>query len=908
VLRASFRAFPCDWPNALEFEPPLTGIAVAVMQPSIDRGGISIHPGTRLGPYEILASIGAGAMGQVYRARDTRLDRFVAIKVLAPSASSVAERRLDRLQREARAISRVSHPHICALYDVGQQDGLTFLVMEHLAGETLARLLDKGPVPLRRALVIGIEIADALDAAHRRGVIHRDLKPGNVMLTADGVKLLDFGLAKMREADAERPDAEATRSLALTEEGAILGTYPYMSPEQVEGRSADARSDIFALGVVLYEMVTGRRAFEAESRAALAAAILTHDAPPVSTLCPSAPPLLDKVVARCLAKDPDARWQTARDLAAELQWISEGSFDSRDREKRQSERNLSGRWARLAWMAVGPLVGMLVAAVAFWGLSARGLVGSRAPIPRFTQVTFRAGTVSAARFAPDGETIIYSAAWQAQAHGLFMSRTGSAESRPLGIANARLLGVSSTGDLTFLRGSQLVLKFGGGIPGTLERVSLTGGAPREILEGVRAADWIPGTAELAVARGDGQVEFPIGTKIYKPPAGGIRALRVSPRGDRVALLENTNLLWSVIVVDRAGKKTTLSTGWTESNGLAWSPDGSEVWFSATRDFEGPTLWAVSMSGKSRVLVSTPPAPHVIEDVFRDGRMLVTIHDWRVGVSCLPPGETTPRELGWLDFSGPEALSADGRTIVFSDRPTGQQRTSYLRRTDGSDAVRLGDGFPEDLSPDGKSVLVAFRRGGVRLGILPTGAGSPRQLPPGSLDAIGEANFLPDGRAIAFAGREKGRSFRIYVQDLQGGAPRAISPEGVWTNALATPDGRFVWGRPLGRGGIAGTPTTYVLYPVDEGPPRALPFETFGEPLQWSPDGRFLYMYRGGSWPPVVDRVEVATGKRDAWRTVFPADPVGVENIARILITPDGKSYCHDYLRLLSKLFIVDGVQ
>jgi hypothetical protein len=278
------------------------------------------------------------------------------------------------------------------------------------------------------------------------------------------------------------------------------------------------------------------------------------------------------------------------------------------------------------------------------------------------------------------------------------------------------------------------------------------------------------------------------------------------------------------------------------------------------------------------------------------------------VSCLPPGESAPREVGWLDFSGPEALSPDGRTIAFVDRPMGTPGTTYLRRTDGSDAVRLGEGFPEDLSPDGQWVLTAFRASGMRLSILPTGPGSPRPLPPGGFDAIGEANFLPDSKGIAFNAREKGRGSRIYVQDLQGGAPRAISPEGVHTIGLATPDGRFVIGRPIGRGGIAGPPAAYVLYPVAGGTPQTLPFETFGEPLQWSRDGRFLYMTRGGSFPPVVDRIEVATGKRQEVVTVYPADPVGVDNIPRILITPDGKSYCYEYIRLRSRLYVVEGVR
>ena len=876
------------------------------MQPSKDHCDVTINPGMKLGPYEILAPLGAGAMGRVYRARDTRLDRLVAIKVLVASQSA-DERRLDRLQREARAISRVSHPNICAIHDVGQLDGATFLVMEYLEGETLARSLERGPVALGRALAIGSQIADALDAAHRRGVIHRDLKPSNVMLTTDGVKLLDFGLATLRDVDAAEPDAESTRTLGLTEEGAILGTYPYMSPEQVEGQSADARSDIFALGIILYEMVTGRRAFQGESRATLTVGILTHDPLAVSTLCASAPPLLDRAVARCLTKDPEARWQTARDLASELRWIAEESLHSRDRDKRQSQHPRSGRIARVTRASIGPLAGGLVAVSVLLGL---GLLSRRVPNPTFTPITFRAGTISAARFASDGETIVYSAAWQGRPYDLFVSRTGNPESRPLDVANVRLVSLSPSGELAFVRGSHTVLRAMAGAAPTLERMSLAGGAPKELHEGVRVADWIPGTSDLAIAGRDGQVEFPIGTKVHNLAPGRITALRVAPDGQRLALLEVFNATTSVVVVDRAGKKTTLSTDWAAASSLAWAPDGNEVWFSATRHFEDHVLWAVSMSGKTRVLISMPPKPHIIEDVFRDGRMLVTTHDRTVGVSCVGPGESTPRELGWFDSSRPMALSADGRTLVFADRTTAGQSMAYLRRTDGSDAIRLGEGVPEDLSPDGRLVLVGFRTNETRWGLLSTRAGSPKRLPPGPFAVLGRANFLPDGRRIAFWAVEKSRppTGRIYIQDLEDGTPRAISPDGVASNGQPTPDGRYILGAPAGKGGMGGPPAAYTLYPVDEGTPRTLPFETFGAPLQWTPDGRFLYMYRGGSWPPVVDRVNAATGERYEWKTMFPADPVGVDRINRILITPDGRSYCYDYVRLLSQLFVVDGFQ
>src|ERR1700682_3207156 len=286
-----------------------------------------ILPGRRLGPYEILSSVGAGGMGEVYRARDTRLDRIVAIKVLPTHLADRSELR-ERFEREARTIASLNHPHICPLFDIGQQDGIDYLVMEYLEGETLAQRLLKGPLPLEQVLQYAIEIADALDKAHRKGVTHRDLKPGNIMLTKTGTKLLDFGLAKLKqeqEATSAIPDSELpTMESAVTAEGTILGTLQYMAPEQVEGKEVDARTDIFAFGALVYEMATGKRAFEGKTQASLIAKILEPDPPPISTLQPMTPPALERTVKRCLAKEPDDRWQTARDLEVQLKWIAEG--------------------------------------------------------------------------------------------------------------------------------------------------------------------------------------------------------------------------------------------------------------------------------------------------------------------------------------------------------------------------------------------------------------------------------------------------------------------------------------------------------------------------------------------------------------------------------------------------------
>ncbi|MFQ5766495.1 MAG: serine/threonine-protein kinase [Acidobacteriota bacterium] len=281
---------------------------------------MSLGSGTRLGPYSITAPIGVGGMGEVYRASDTRLDREAAIKVL-PQRLAEDPQRARRFQREAKAVSSLNHPPSCTVYDVGEENGVHFMVMELLQGETLVQRLEKGALPIKQALSFSIQIADALEKAHREGLIHRDLKPGNIMLTGDGAKLLDFGLAKNLAAPGPAVSHLPTRAGPHTEEGSIVGTFQYMSPEQLEGREADARSDIFSFGIVLYEMIAGRQAFTASSQAGLLVAIMEHQPVPLATLQPLVPPGLDRLIQRCLAKAPDERWQTMSDLASELRWI-----------------------------------------------------------------------------------------------------------------------------------------------------------------------------------------------------------------------------------------------------------------------------------------------------------------------------------------------------------------------------------------------------------------------------------------------------------------------------------------------------------------------------------------------------------------------------------------------------------
>jgi serine/threonine protein kinase/Tol biopolymer transport system component len=417
-----------------------------------------VAPGTRFGPYEVLSALGAGGMGEVYRARDTRLERTVAIKVLPPHLADDPERRA-RFEREARAASALNHPHICTLHDIGRQDGVDYLVLEYVDGETLADRLQKGPLPLEQALRVGAQLADALDKAHRAGIVHRDLKPGNVVLTKSGAKLLDFGLARVADgfAGPGTLSTAPTRLRPLTEAGALLGTYQYMAPEQLEGQEADARTDIFALGSVLYEMVTGRRAFEGKSQASLIGAILKDEPPPISKLQPMTPPALDRLVRRCLAKDPDARWQSAADVAAELEWIAErGSPEAAPAATARSRVR-----ERLAWAAAG----LLLLAVLYRG---RDLPWRREAVPRATHSFLLAPEKTSFRLTgDDGAPVVLSPDGERAAFGadnrlwVYSLRTGAASALastdaarfPFWSSDSRFIGFFAEGKLRTVEAS-----------------------------------------------------------------------------------------------------------------------------------------------------------------------------------------------------------------------------------------------------------------------------------------------------------------------------------------------------------------------------------------------------------------------------------------------------------------------
>ncbi|MDQ5858235.1 MAG: protein kinase, partial [Acidobacteriota bacterium] len=513
---------------------------------------MSLAAGSKLGPYEILAPLGAGGMGEVYRAKDPRLGREVAIKVLPASFSNDADR-LRRFEQEARAAGILNHPNITAVYDIGTVDDAPYVVTELLEGETLRSRLSGGALAPRRAIDYALQIAHGLAAAHEKGIVHRDLKPENLFVTKDGrVKILDFGLAKLTQPEDSGLQTNLPTATAGTEPGVVLGTLGYMSPEQVRGRGADARSDIFSFGAILYEMLSGKRAFHGDSAADTMSAILREDPPDLSATNQSINPGLDRVVRHCLEKNPEERFHSAHDLAFDLETLSGLSGAT------AGERAVVGR--RPAWK-VGPLVALaaLVVTAAAGLLSGKFLLGDKpTDPPSFERLTFRRGNILTARFAPDGETVVFGAAWGGNPAEIFSTHAGSPEYRSLSLRNADVLAISSTGELAVSLREKFLNNPTG--VGKLARVPLAGGVPREVLEDVEAADWTPDGKDLLVVRfvkAHSRIEFPIGKVLYES-ARQIARPRFSPDGKLIAFLQADRGGRKVMVVDRKGAAKALS--------------------------------------------------------------------------------------------------------------------------------------------------------------------------------------------------------------------------------------------------------------------------------------------------------------------------------------------------------------
>ena len=858
---------------------------------------MSLAVGTHLGPYEILAPIGKGGMGEVYRARDPRLGREVAVKVL-PEALALDRDRLSRFEQEARAASALNHPNIVTIHEIGREGETAFIAMELVEGKTLRELTASGAMPVRRVLNVAAQVAEGLSKAHSAGIVHRDLKPENVMVSKDGfVKILDFGLAKLVEPESGEVSAMPTLAQPETRPGTVMGTVGYMSPEQASGEPLDFRSDQFSLGSIVYEMTTGKKAFQRKTAAETMSAIIREEPESVARLRPDLPLPVRWILERCLSKDREERYASTRDLARDLASVR----DHLSEVSSGSEAMLTapGKTRRRA-VPLAVAVGLVAAALVAGGLVARGLGRKAAVAPSFKRLTFRALSLANARFAPDGQTIVYGVNPGPGAGPLlYMTRAQGPESKALEFPGD-IQSISRSGELAIRQRVQ-------NGKDVLATVPMAGGAPRQVLDNVGyvGADWAPDGKELVVAHevdNKTRLEFPIGRVLA---SGNIGSPRFSADGGTIAYWEETGDSSSVGVIDRLGKsKKILSAGWTEYSGVpCWAANGREIWFTAGRAGDRPALWAVDLSGKLRLVIRVPGSLE-LDDISDDGRVLLAHHTSLQSVRGLGPGQSRETDLSWLDTPDPADLSPDGTTLLLNEQGegTGARPAIYLRGTDGSPALRLAEGWGIALSPDKQWVLASLFAGPgkpERRVLLPTGPGEPKALAVEKLVPHWGA-FTPDGKRIVFAAVGPDGEIRLYVQEIPAGKPRAIGPGGVRIEQLTSPvspDGRYVIGLRESRAWV---------YPIDGGGDgRAVPGVASGDRvIQWSADSRGVYVHSAQERPLRVFLLDLETGQKRLWRE-FPLDESAGR--VRVRVTPDGRSYVYGTIVTVGELYLVEGL-
>jgi eukaryotic-like serine/threonine-protein kinase len=807
--------------------------------------------GARFGAFEVLERIGAGGMGEVYRARDTRLDRTVALKVVrAPELPG--RDRVERFKREARAISRLNHPHICALYDIGEQDGEAFLVMEYVSGETLADRLARGPLPIHEALRYAVQIAEALDVAHKNGVIHRDLKPSNIMLAHAGVKLLDFGLAKLREPEADRTSEAATMSLGLSEDGLIVGSLPYMAPEQLEGKPVDTRTDVFAFGAVLYEMIAGEPAFLGGSKASLIVAILSQDPTPVSTRQPLTPPLLDRAIRRCLAKSPDDRWQATGDLASELKYILETLHDT------QAVIPPKGR-GRPMWSAA---LAIAAIALAIW-LGVRGRPSERAPMISSQRPV---GSVNAshrqATLSPDGAFIAFVA--QGDSGGQIWVKN-LAQGDPIRIT----AGDGQAAHPTWSPKNDQIVFARQGLG--LWSVPPLGGTPRRLLEF--------GENPRFSADGERLVFERNGHEIWTARADGSDASRVSgvpmvwypgalnpafsPDGASIVyFLPEVGPIGDFWIVPSAGgTPRKLTRDLTEGSGPIWTPDGRFIVFSSMRA-GSRSLWRVAATGGEPEPLTAGAGEDLEPALSRDGRTLIYTNVRNLyTLRALNPGTGAERVIieRRRQTIFPR-VSPDGSLVAFFGFGDFGDVQIFVVPMSGGDVQQLtwGKGYINTMprwSPDGSTIYFYQQRPSASFRSIPATGGATRDVRPWQWESETHPDFSPNGLLIAYR-RQAGPNEQhvveqTIVEDVKSGQQRAIGLP--FTAPRWSTDGHTILGSTSPR------PSTVATCPADGGSCRRL---TNGQMPVWSPDGSKIYFLRDGAIPALKELWVMTADGRD----------------------------------------------
>jgi serine/threonine protein kinase len=833
--------------------------------------------GEKLGPYQVLSSIGAGGMGEVYKARDTRLNRMVAIKVLPDQFANRSELR-ERFEREARTIASLNHPHICTLYDVGHQDGTDYLVLEYLEGETLAERLKKGPLPLEQVLQYAIEITDALDKAHRKGITHRDLKPGNIMLTKSGAKLLDFGLAKFQhEANAAEALSQRPTGLdSITGKGAIVGTLQYMAPEQIEGKPVDARTDIFAFGAVVYEMATGKRAFDGQSQASLIAKTLEVDPPPMTSIQSTTPPALDHLVKRCLAKDPGERWQSAKDICEQLRWLSESREEKHDPAIAAVVAQQRRAKKRLVW--AGVVVAALVATrLAFFVYSRVTLPSPGVRVVRFAvalppaqQLSVLSGSEPhAIALSPDGTQLAY-VARQNGVTQIFLRALNSLESKPLP--------GTEEGSTPFFSPDSQWLGFVGGY-GKLKKVSIDGGPAVDLCDVdsrlVFGASW----------GSQGSIVFGyVGGLRQVPESGGSPKQLTTVPGTSSGTSDH---MWpeflpggkAVLFVRGVAADPRISVVSIETGGQRDLIAGKDPVYSPTGHLlysQGGTLMAAPFDLQRLAVTGTgvPVAEGILQrtpDVFQPPAADYSIS--ATGSLAFVPGVATaaPLKLTWVSRSGAEQplpapahiylhprLSPDGQRIAVGI--TEKESQVWLYDIAQGTLSRFTFEGSNNLTPfwtrDGQRIVFISNKEGPRniFSKLADGSGGLERLTTSeNLDIPG--SFSPDGQVLAFAEIDPHTGYDIWTLRLKGSSAETeqsrkpqpflktsfnenvpqFSPDGHWLAYVSDESGRY---------------EIYVVpYP---GPGGKWQISTEGgrEPL-WNRNGRELF-YRSGNKMMAVD--------------------------------------------------------